>query len=360
MGDVRRSMSWHRLILVLALCCVPRVAWAEARLLVLAPREQSPRPTLVEALRLHLRGTARVELSERAFPEGTAASRVALATSIVAAERVKFAIWLESVALADGSTLFALYVVGGRPGRAVVEVVQLPAESDGPDVDRTLALKASEIVEAALAPAAMLQPRPATPGAPGASTDAAAAAPAARMPELAPPPPPLRWALELSGALRGVSSASDSEVGLGLGASVLAITGPLELDVRASAVLLSDSVVTGMRRRVRVSETDAALGVGLRSSGQVQLGARLDLGARLLDAEGFSSGERTGDALVLVPTIAAGPELRLRLGRRMSFSAQVAAEWMAVRQSFVVDGVSALDLGRLRGNAQLLLIFFVL
>jgi hypothetical protein len=347
-------MTWHRrnlqlaLLALMVLVAAPQHAAAQARLLVLAPAEQSERPTLLEALRLHLRGTARVEPSARPFPAGTAASRVALATSIVAEERAQFAIWLESVPLGDGTLLFALYVVGGRQGRAVVEVVRLPAESDGPDVDRTLALKASEIVEAALTQPAMLQPVRAS---------APTAVPAPRAKREAPP---LRWALEVSGALRGVSSASDSEVGLGLGASVLSVSKPLELDVRLSAVLLSDSVVTGQRRRVRVSETDAALGIGLRSTGQVQLGARLDLCARLVDAEGFASSERTGSALVVVPGVAAGPELRLRLGRRMSFSAHVAAEWMAVRQSFVVDGVSAVDLGRLRGNAQLSLVFFVL
>ena len=340
-------MTWQRLLLLAMLMAVPSLARAEARLLVLAPEERAPRPSLVEALRLHLRGTARVSVSAQAFPNGSAASRVALATALVQAEGAEFAVWLESAALGDGSTLFALYVVGGRPGRAVVEVVRLPAESDGPDVDRTLALKTSEIIEAALAPAAVLA-APATRPAP-VHLAAAPPAPAVR-----------RLGLELSGALRSVTSVDDAEVGLGLGASVVAVPSPLAFDVRLAAFLLSESVVSGAGRRVRVSETDFQLGVGLRSSGTVQLGARLDADLRLLQAVGFVATNQTGDALVLVPSIAAGPELRLELGSRMAFSAHVSAEWMVVRQTFVVGGAETADLGRLRGNAQLSLIFFPL
>jgi hypothetical protein len=335
-------MSWRGLVLIAALLCWPRAVLAEARLLVLSPEEQAPRPTLVEALRLHLRGTARVEPSSAAFPAAMAARRVAVATGIVNGEHADFAIWLESVALGDGTTLFALYVVGSRAGRAIVEVVRLPAEIDGPDIDRALALKASEIVEAALV-APIIGPTPALQR-------------TASPPALPEPP---RWGFELSGALRGASSATDSEAGFGLGVSHLLALRPLELDARLSALLLSDSVVNA-ERRVRLSETDAAFGLGLRSTGIVQLGARLELDARVLRAHGFADQEETGSALVLVPAVGLGPELRLRLGRHMSFSAQIGAEWMLVQQSFVVDGISMADLGRIRGNAQLSLIFFPL
>jgi len=95
-------------------------------------------------------------------------------------------------------------------------------------------------------------------------------------------------------------------------------------------------------------------------TGTFQLGAKLGLGVRLLSAEGFSEDVRTGSALLAVPSLSLGPELRLRLSARISFGAEVAGEWMAIRQSFSVDGVRIADLGRFRGNAQLSLIFFVL
>jgi hypothetical protein len=336
-------MCWPRLLLViLALLCAPRPAQAEARLLMLAPEEQRARPTLVEALRLHLRGTARVESSSIAFPAGTAAQRVALAASLVQSAHADFALWLESVALSDRTTLFALYVVGGRPGRAIVEVVRLPAEDDGPDIDRALALKASEVIEAALSAPIIIPANQPAPS-PSPSPVAALTAP--------------RWGLELSAALRGVSSLTDSEAGLGVGVSRLLVLQPLELDARLGTTLLSDSVVNGARR-VRLSESDVALGFGIRSNGIVQLGARFDLDVRLLRAQGFAGDAETGSALVVVPGVSLGPELRLRLGRHMSFGALIGAEWMIVRQSFRVDGVSAADLGRIRGNAQLSLMFF--
>jgi hypothetical protein len=342
-------MTFHRLLLTLALLCLPGVAQAQTRLLVLSPVEETPRPTLVEALRLHLRGTAQVQVSTALFPALPAASRVALATELVSTLHVEFAIWLESVALGDGTRLFALYVVGGKPGRAVLEVVRLPAESDTPDVDRTLALKASEIVEAALSPAAMLLPAP-RPSAERVLPRAAAKSPPARERHLG---------LELGGALRGAAE-SDTQAGLTLGASLLALTQPLEIDARLVGQFLTANVIASPRRRVSVAETLVGAGFGARSSGTVQLGIRLGFGVRLLRAEGFSEEARTGSARLAVPSLSGGPELRLRLSPRISFAAQVAGEWLMVRQSFDVDGVTVADLGRFRESAELSLIFFVL
>src|SRR6478609_1416072 len=126
---MRRALAvwWLALLCGFAVLCRARSASAEARVLVLSPVEEAPRPTLVEALRLHLRGTARVELSRALLPAVPAPSRVALAAELVRSQNVDFALWLESVALGDETRLFALYVVGARAGRAVVEVARLPA-----------------------------------------------------------------------------------------------------------------------------------------------------------------------------------------------------------------------------------------
>src|SRR5258706_15728836 len=111
-----RALCW------LLLLCLPKTAWAEARVLVLSPVEELPRPTLVDALRLQLHGTAQVELSRTLFPAMPAASRVTLAAEVVSRMHVDFALWLESVRLSDGTRAFALDVVGDRAGRAVMEV----------------------------------------------------------------------------------------------------------------------------------------------------------------------------------------------------------------------------------------------
>jgi hypothetical protein len=68
---------------------------------------------------------------------------------------------------------------------------------------------------------------------------------------------------------------------------------------------------------------------------------------------------RTGSERVVVPSLSLGPELSLKLASRLRFGAEVAGEWMAIRQRFRVDGVAVADLGRFRGNAQLSLTFFV-
>ena len=312
------SSSVLSALVLLALLCLPRPALAQARVLVLSPVEESPRPTLVEALRLHLRGTARVEVSAALFPAVPAASRVTLATELVGSQHFDFAIWLESVALGDGTRLFALYVVGGKQGRAVLEVVRLPAEADTPDVDRTLALKASEVVEAALANASELAAAPRN------------ARPLSLVPAHAELVNARRLGLELGGALRG-QSHSETQVGLDVGVSLLAGTDPVEMDARLVGQFLTDMLVTSPHRHVRVAETFIGAGLGARSTGTIQVGAKLGLGVRLLRAEGFSEDVRTGSALLAVPSLSLGPELRLRLSPRISFGAEVAGEWMAIR-----------------------------
>lgn len=337
-----------RLLWLVALVCLAGKAQAEARVLVLSPVEEGPRPTLVEALRLQLRGTARVSLSPAVFPALPASGRVTLATELVASQHVDFAIWLESVALSDGTRLFALYVVGGKSGRAVLEVVRLPAESDGPDVDRTLGLKASEIVEAALSPAVLL------------STDQRKKL--ARSAPLTPSAPVVdepRLGLEMGGALLAAPER-DTQVALALGLSWLFALRPLELDARLAGQLASDGVIAVPHRHVQLSESFLGAGVGVRSTGTVQLGAKLGFGFRLLAAEGFSDETRTGAARVAVPSLSLGPELRIKLGSRLRFGAELGGEWMAIRQRFNVDGVTIADFGRFRANAQLSLAFLVL
>lgn len=332
----------------MALVCLAGSVRAEARVLVLSPVEEGPRPTLVEALRLQLRGTAGVTQSAAVFPALPASGRVTLATELVALEHVDFAIWLESVGLRDGKRLFALYVVGGQSGRAVLEVVRLPAESDGPDVDRTLGLKASEIIEAALSPAVLLSPQQKRDIARRPLSDPRLIAVDER-----------RLALELGGALHAAAQR-DTQVALALGLSWLFALQPLELDARLTGQLASDAVIAVPHRHVQLSESFVGAGLGLRSTGTVQLGAKLGFGLRLLGAEGFSEEARTGASRVVVPSLSVGPELRIKLGSRIRFGAEIAGEWLAIRQRFNVDGVTVADLGRFRGNAQLSLAFLML
>src|SRR5205085_1658003 len=85
---------------------------------------------------------------------------------------------------------------------------------------------------------------------------------------------PLRGALELSGALHR-ATRNETQVGFGLAASWLWVTAPLAVDARLRAEELTDMVVTSPRHHVRVSETFASAGVGVRSAGTLQLGAKL-------------------------------------------------------------------------------------
>src|SRR5258706_16100975 len=95
-----RALCW------LLLLCLPKTAWAEARVLVLSPVEELPRPTLVDALRLQLHGTAQAALSRTLFPAMPAARRVTLAAEAVSRIHVDFALWPGGVGRSDGTPVF--------------------------------------------------------------------------------------------------------------------------------------------------------------------------------------------------------------------------------------------------------------
>ena len=346
-----RSSCGRGLLWSIALLCVHSRAFALPRLLVLQAEEQPPRPSLLEALRFQLRETVEVQASERPLAPGTAALRIGHATDVVTTAHARFAIWLEGTQDSSGAPGFLLYVVGDRSGRAVVEVVRLAAASDGPDVDRTLALKVSEIVEGALG---------SDPPSLGSSLRIRAPLPA-RAPRAAAPrrlPAARRSFAELmvGGVFRGPGGNSNEQEGLQLGLGYAVETSALQFVLGASAQLLTPLTTRRESAEVRIAEQAASADFGLWTRGATQLGARLQGTIRWLHPTSYLGGRQSGSAELLTPALRLAPELRTALGGQASLGLSAGAEWLPVRQRFSLSGVPVADLGQWRVGAAISLI----
>src|SRR5262245_107170 len=133
---------------------------------------------LAAALRIQLMGSATVE--ERVVAaDATLGERIERAAALANSAGAQVVVWSEpALTHRDGSREAVLYVVGQRDGRALLQVVRVPG-GEGHELDRTLALKVSEILpelqragpaapsgEALRAPSAPPAPRAAAPAPP--------------------------------------------------------------------------------------------------------------------------------------------------------------------------------------------------
>ena len=364
-AELRRgSFSGFTVLLVLALVLEQRHGVARPRLLVLNAERQPVRLSLVEALRFQLRESTEVAVSPALLEPGPIAARISRASEIVTGAQARFAIWLESTKDADGAAGFLLFVVGGRSSRAVIEVVRLPATTDGPDVDRSLALKVSDIVESALdadmpAFGSALNREPPVPAA--SATTAASGTTAASSPiapevvalktESQQPQSASHVEVQFGGMLLSPSGTANGQLGARLGLGYVAATAALELELSATAELRTPQSSASESGHVRTTEQAACIGLGIRSRGLTQFGVGLEGGFRWLHAQGYWGLQRTGAESLLVPALRLGPELRRQLWQRGWLALSVAGEWMPVQRKFTVRDAPAADWGRVRADA---------
>ncbi len=349
-------MRAHRLFVsvltALLLSLLQRAAFALPGLLVLQAEEQKARPSLIEALRVQLREVTDVETSAESLAAEPAALRIGRAAQIATAAHASFAVWLEAVPELDGAPGFLLYVVGGESGRAVVQVVRLPAAKDGPDVDRSLALKVSEIVESAL--------RPAQPELSAALQPALAPAPAKPAPSVAVAPARRARADSLGLLLGGIatSPAGDAhgQVGFRFGLGYTFRTSPVELEWDASAHLLSALDIQQGDRQAKIAEQVVAVDFAVRTRARFAFGAELGTALRILHADGFVGSTETRSSRLLVPVLRLGPELRAGLTEQTALTLSAGGEWMPIRQRLSLAGAPLGELGRARADARISLI----
>jgi hypothetical protein len=342
-------MSKTAMSLVAALV-LARVASAQPEpVALLLVTEEGPRPELAGALRIQLTGlTALREVPEPA-PGATLPERIRAAAALGERERALAVLWTEGpIEHADGSRESIVYVVGRSQGRALVEVVRAPGGPD-PDLDRTLALKVRELLEALLAARTqspepgLLEPVPEV-GEPAAGA--------------AKEPSAVQARLEV-GAVAGAQAGST------LGQWGGAVAGGPSLigqHLRASALVeLAFYPALGLQRsgsRVRLQALAPAL--ALRAdvrAGPLWLGPRLSAALSFVSAQGRDTAAAEGERDVSLLVLATGAGIELPLPPSFACFGALELELRPQRQRFTVRGREVADLGHVRPVVRLGLAF---
>lgn len=311
------------------------------RVVLIQPEGQPARPGLEPSLRIQLRSAAELVATSRPMPADLP-SRLTVASEVAEAERAEWVLWTEPVASSASppDDHVVLYLVGKRDGRALIEVVRVPA-SEGAEADRSLALKVRELIEAHGGAAYALGNAEAP--AANATADSSVLAPAP-----APSAPRARVQLWLEG---GGQLAIEGDAGAAL--DVMLALGP-SIRLRSLMIALPVELAFGLPRRVEQSGDEAEwseLGVALWAKLAVRLDRLLlggGLGGKLTftNVEGNAASGRSGDARDLLPALLASADGELLFTDSFGARLALGAELRLKRQHFVLEGHDIGDTGR--------------
>lgn len=334
----RKLSAW--LIASLILGVWSRDVQADDRVVLLEDARR-PNSGLIAALQIQLTGVA--ELDVRQEPDNPGVSgRVQVASRLAQADDVLLVTWAEpAVELGDGSREAVLYVVGHKQGRALLEVVRVPG-GEGPEVERSLALKLREVVEEI-------------------RSNRAQAAAADVMLEAAPEPeepePAAGWdiAVAVAGAVGPLSGSDLGQWGARMSAGPAWRSGALRLAGMLQVTVFPQVELARGASRVRFYE----IGPGLLLRAQLRqglfwFGVRAGPQLSWVKAEG-ESATRAGEANELTTSLLVGAEVELPIDDGVGIAAGVDLEAHFKRQHFTVEGERVVDLGRLRPVASIAL-----
>lgn len=303
---------------------------------------------VVDSLRIQFVGIALV--IDGPAVEGPAPRAIQQVSRLLEELQASFGVWIDPRPDGDETreTIVA-YVVPRPPGR----VTQVSA-SEGPGVERTLALKVREAIDAALsdrmtAPASIVAPV-ASPSVPRGSSRQSAGDSSASL------------TVETSAA--GVVPA-DGDGGVQLGAHLAGglriAAGQFELEPMVGFTLLTPMQSAHAGHEVRVDTRGARLELrGLGFWGDFGLGGQLWLGADLLEADGRAVDGKTGSETRLLPRMGVGPVFRFRLHPQLELNTSLAADLALLHQRFTVRGEPLFDVGKTRFEAHIGVVAFTL
>jgi hypothetical protein len=320
---------------------------------VLLELEPTP-PALLASLQIQL--SSLVQLLPRTASDAMSgmSERVRSASALARSEGALAVVWIDpAIERSDGGREATLYVVGERDGRALVEVVSVTGEQ-GPELDRTLALKLREILAELLSQpspvpsSALLRPERAVdePREPGSAADG-------RQPESAAESstttrPESAWGLSVAVGPRWVSQPWMARWGVGIAA------GPtLQLThVRLGVALGLDWLPEASEQLTPLSASISELLPQLRF--QVQVGgpslfATLHTGPALslLTATGYAPPRESERGLALFSwLVGVGGELAFGAGWGCAAHADLYV--FTRHQRIDVENVNLIDLGRVR------------
>ncbi len=308
-----------------------------------------PRPGLLASLRIQLAELADVDSRARSaeLAHASVVSRIHAAEAMAAEQHLLLVVWSdEPMVAADGSQEAVLYAVGQRAGRALLEVVRVPG-GEGPDMDRTLAIKVSELVaELASTPtetspkARLLAP---------ASTSAAATEASA--------------GTTFIGAQVSAGALAGSQPGSALGqwgASVAA--GPMleSARLRSTATLgfifMPSLGIASAGSSVHFSELSPELTLSLaRRIDSVWLGVRSGVAYSFISASGRTAAGASAGAHTRLASWLLGIRAEVPIAASLSLQLGIDLQTRLLHQRFAVNGRDVADLGGLRPLAYLAL-----
>jgi hypothetical protein len=344
----------------------PAAAQANEPVLVLQQRGHA-QTKLVSALRIQLSETTPIRVLDWTMADSAGlGERIQKASQLAGSSQALAVVWTEPHSeLPDGTQEAVLYVVGRRQGRALLEVVRVPA-GHGPDLDRTLALKVGEIL-AELRQASAAQPNAAAPGATQPSETQLSAAmlapvigtPASEARSNAPPSATAanrdtetqrsHWgvAVRAGGRLAAQLEPSWNRLALSCGAGPVLQTGMLTTALRLGVDWYPEVARSRSGDTVRISETAAWLlaGAQWRANDNVSLGARAGATFALLSAHGTTARGVTGDDNTSTLSWLLGIELEQAITAELGVATSLDIQVHALRHRFEVNSETVADLG---------------
>lgn len=303
---------------------------APPRIVLLQPAGVPVRPGLEPSLRIQLRDvelhTYRVDLP------ADVPSRLSTASAIADAQAADWVVWAEDVQTDPNvpADQAVLYVVGRRHGRALIEVVRVPA-GEGPEVDRSLALKVDELIGERDGAAYALGNKELPAERSGAS----------------PQESRVRLWTQLGAQLAfegnaGATGDLTLAIGPGLFTPGLVIAVPLELTIGLTRSVEQDG------NRVEWTESGAALWIRAlaRLHPMLLLGGGIGGKLGFTDADGVAASGRRGSSTERLPALLVSLDAELVLSEDFGAQLMLGLEQRTQRQRFFVEGDEIADTGR--------------
>ncbi|HEY2736125.1 MAG TPA: hypothetical protein VGI70_19140, partial [Polyangiales bacterium] len=336
----------RRLFGCVVVCVLVSAGPARAAPVLLLEERADANRGFASALRIQLVDTP---LREEVWtPAAATAERVRAATELGVAADAIATVWTERpTELRDGSIETLLYVVTQRGNRALLELVRVPGDH-GPEIDRVLALKVSELVQALQRrePIDLLR--------------------ATQPPSAASIPPPSAASLALETPVWGAFAQAGPRFIDALGWTrwgVGAELGPTWQRARwlaaISCGLEAYPSASKLRDRTRIDVASIAPRVLARGRWRASawtLDLHGGLGLELLSVEGVTALGTRGSAHTRTVSGLLGIEVEREIVRRFGIAALFDLQLDAHRQRFEIDEMPVADLGRLSGGAALMFV----
>jgi hypothetical protein len=314
-----------------AVILASRAAGSEPRVVIVETKDAPSLPGLAAQVQLHAgRAVAVTTTQERSEGSLTFTAR---ASQIVDEHDATIVVWVAAIEGADASQRsFLVYAAGRWPGRALIELVRLDAQTPAGEIERTVALKISGLFDTIIAP----RPIGVALGVPVSGGWRS------------------KWRLEVSGSIVRESGDRGADGRLALSIDRRWCRDDWTIAAGLGAHWQPSGAIHGDAGVVSINELGPELFVtGGHRLGSWSLFARPHLSASWLLADGTSRNGPRGSATVFSPSIGLDVGATWALSDTVELVIAVGADSAVIQQEFLVDGTITADLRHTRANVTL-------